>query len=342
MSKKGTLTIKDIAAATAVGLGTVSRAINGKPGVKPELRRKILAYIEDVGWSSSSLAERLNGGGKEKQVLFVVSPHNVFRSGPVPTEYGLLDLLLDRCSQEGYETLILTGRRSETLEQCRKLRPFAVIQPSSIERLCPQERELADIGTRLITLSFQKEPTGVTVHPDYAGMGTGLARVLRRAGHRKIGFFGEIGPRERINSFDEAPTNRLRQTIDGIRKAHPDLAPEDVFSDNYGNPARFEEALEQRRYTGWICSNWDTCAMFLAAAWRLKLRIPEDVSLITISPEQPSYLYPIDVNRCCLNVRSGVELVMNLLSAGEFPIHTSVLCPHYFHKGVTVSRPIQP
>ncbi len=342
MNKKGILTIKDIAAATAVGLGTVSRAINGKPGVKPELRRKILAYIEDVGWSSSSLAGRLNCGMKEKQVLFVVSPHNVFRSGPVPTEYGLLDLLLDRCSQEGYETVILTGRRSETLEQCRKLRPFAVIQPSSIERLCPQEQELAEVGTRLITLSFQKEPTGVTVHPDYVGMGSGMARTLRRAGHRRIGFFGEVGLHERLNSFQEAPTNRLRQIIDGIRNAHPEFTPEDVFSDNYGHPVRFEEALAQRRYTGWICNSWDNCAMFLAAAWRLRLRIPEDVSLITVSPEEPSYLYPIDVNRCCLNVRSGVELVMQLLAVGEFPVHTSVLCPHYFHRGVTIAKPIQP
>lgn len=42
MSANGNLTIKDIARACGVGLGTVSRAINGKPGVKQEVRKKIL------------------------------------------------------------------------------------------------------------------------------------------------------------------------------------------------------------------------------------------------------------------------------------------------------------
>ena len=46
------------------GLGTVSRAINGKPGVKQEVRKKILNYVHEMGWRSNNIAGKLNSARK--------------------------------------------------------------------------------------------------------------------------------------------------------------------------------------------------------------------------------------------------------------------------------------
>jgi len=49
------ITIRDIARDCGVGLGTVSRVVNRQPGVKDEIRRKVLQYIEDIGWRCDKL-----------------------------------------------------------------------------------------------------------------------------------------------------------------------------------------------------------------------------------------------------------------------------------------------
>lgn len=53
------MTIKDIAKECGCGLGTVSRALNNKPGVKAETKKKILAVVEKYGFVSNSYAKQL-------------------------------------------------------------------------------------------------------------------------------------------------------------------------------------------------------------------------------------------------------------------------------------------
>lgn len=119
MSANGNLTIKDIARACGVGLGTVSRAINGKPGVKQEVRKKILNYVHEMGWRSNNIAGKLNSARKGKLVIFLTSLYGLFDR---MNDNDITGLLLESCAREGYETLLLTGHRGECLEQSLQLR----------------------------------------------------------------------------------------------------------------------------------------------------------------------------------------------------------------------------
>ncbi|UKI32628.1 MAG: LacI family DNA-binding transcriptional regulator [Lentisphaeria bacterium] len=56
MSANGNLTIKDIARACGVGLGTVSRAINGKPGVKQEVRKRFSTMF--MKWAGAAITSQ--------------------------------------------------------------------------------------------------------------------------------------------------------------------------------------------------------------------------------------------------------------------------------------------
>lgn len=131
MSANGNLTIKDIARACGVGLGTVSRAINGKPGVKQEVRKKILNYVHEMGWRSNNIAGKLNSARKGKLVIFLTSLYGLFDR---MNDNDITGLLLESCAREGYETLLLTGHRGECLEQSLQLRPHAVIEIGSVDR----------------------------------------------------------------------------------------------------------------------------------------------------------------------------------------------------------------
>lgn len=58
MNKKRT-TIADVARAADVSIMTVSRAVNDKPGVGPELRQRIMALAEEMGYRPNHIARGL-------------------------------------------------------------------------------------------------------------------------------------------------------------------------------------------------------------------------------------------------------------------------------------------
>jgi len=52
-------TIRDIAEFARISVTTVSRVLNDKPDVKPETRERVLAAIEELGYSPNSVARGL-------------------------------------------------------------------------------------------------------------------------------------------------------------------------------------------------------------------------------------------------------------------------------------------
>ena len=53
-------TVHDIARIMGVSAATVSRALNNKPGVGPDLRKRILATIDTMGFIPSAAARNLS------------------------------------------------------------------------------------------------------------------------------------------------------------------------------------------------------------------------------------------------------------------------------------------
>lgn len=56
------ITIKDVAARAGVGLGTVSRVLNGNANVAPQSRDQVLRAIEDLGYRPNSVARSMRLG----------------------------------------------------------------------------------------------------------------------------------------------------------------------------------------------------------------------------------------------------------------------------------------
>jgi DNA-binding LacI/PurR family transcriptional regulator len=59
------ITIADIAREAGVSTGAVSYALNGRPGVSDNTRRRILEIAGNLGWEPSQAARSLSGGGAE-------------------------------------------------------------------------------------------------------------------------------------------------------------------------------------------------------------------------------------------------------------------------------------
>src|SRR6185437_15376227 len=55
-------TMKDVASRAGVALKTVSRVVNGEPGVTPETTKRVLGAIEDLGFRRNESARLLRTG----------------------------------------------------------------------------------------------------------------------------------------------------------------------------------------------------------------------------------------------------------------------------------------
>lgn len=58
--KKDRVTIRDVSAAVGVSIATVNRALNGKPRVSEETRKKILKTAEEMGFRANRAAQALS------------------------------------------------------------------------------------------------------------------------------------------------------------------------------------------------------------------------------------------------------------------------------------------
>src|SRR5262245_49545484 len=66
-------TISDIAAKAGVGIGTVSRVLNGSHQVRPATSAKVQAAMEELGYNPSR--SRARGAGRRQRFVGVLVPH---------------------------------------------------------------------------------------------------------------------------------------------------------------------------------------------------------------------------------------------------------------------------
>ncbi len=75
MSKKGKITIKNIASELNISLATVSRALNNHPYVNKDIRSKVIAFAKEHNYQPSSLAVGLRSG-KTKTIGIIIPRNN--------------------------------------------------------------------------------------------------------------------------------------------------------------------------------------------------------------------------------------------------------------------------
>jgi len=92
-------TIADVAAASGVGVGTVSRVINGAANVRETTRVSVQKVIDQLGYRPSHLAASLSRG--TARTMAIVVPH-LTRPSVVMRLAGALAVL----DEQGYDTVV--------------------------------------------------------------------------------------------------------------------------------------------------------------------------------------------------------------------------------------------
>jgi DNA-binding LacI/PurR family transcriptional regulator len=312
MAPSGRVTIADVAAASGVGVGTVSRVINGGTNVRESTRRSVLTVIRQLGYRPSYLAASLSRG--TPRTIAIVVPHLTTPSA-VMRLAGALAVL----DGQGYDTVVCNvdtpGQRTHHLTALTsRYRVDGVIVVSL--RLSRQWRaSFRRAGVPLVAVDAALAGVPHIVTDDVAG-GRMATEHLLSLGHRRIGFVGDTrhlaartslgftASQQRLCGYQQALQNAGIGYDTGLVRRGPHGAA--------NAEALAAELLALPDPPSAIFAASDTQAMgVLAAADRAGRRVPGELSVIGFDDIESAMLLGLSTVRQPLE-DSGAEAARRL------------------------------
>lgn len=284
--RRQAVTIKHVAADAGVSLQTVSRVINNEPNVRPEMKSRVQASIDKLGYVPSIAAQRMSGS--RSYLILAINDRDrtiadwTARQGTDWVDQMLLGGML-KCAEHGYRMIFeLVDTHSDHVER-ELLAAIAALQPDGIILTPPH----SDNPQIVAFLAAQKIPfarigsvqsgTGIPVSMDDEGSARQATEYLLARGHLRIGFIS--GAREYALSGWRIDGWRTAMAAAGL--AIDGLLAEGDFSYASGEAAARRLLDRQDRPTAIIASNDQMALATLEVARALDIAVPQKLSLIS-------------------------------------------------------------
>ena len=275
------VTIADVAADAGVGVGTVSRVLNGSEQVRESTLRAVLDSIDRLGYRPSHAAAALVRGTPRTVALIVAHltrPSTVLR---VASALAVLEA-------QGYDAIVYNV--DSPLERDRHLEALlpthradgvlAVCLPLSRDHI----RQFARAGVALPSVDAANPGVRQTVIDDVAGGRLATSHLIA-LGHRRIGFVGDMPFRRPPAGLGfTSSANRLRGYKHALAAAGIPVEPGLIRRGPHDAAVAAEHAAQLLKLPdppSAIFAASDTQAIgVLAAADRLGVPIPERLSVV--------------------------------------------------------------
>jgi LacI family transcriptional regulator len=309
-------TIGDVAREAGVGVGTVSRVLNGGDRVRPETRLRVLAVIDELEYHPSPAAQSLRRG--RTNTVSVIAPFATRASG-VERLRGVVSAL----RPSGYELMLYDvetpeQRRARFDDVARGGRSDGTIVVSLPLR--PKEAEVFErAGVPVVLLDREHRGFSSVAVDDVRG-GYMAAKHLIDLGHEKIAFLGDV----RRTPFGFTSSARR---LEGFRKALAEaklkLPPALVKEGPHGRHVAHRltaELLEGRIVPTALFAASDTQALgVLESADGAGVSVPGELSVIGFDDVEVSAYVGLTTVRQPLfeSGRRAVELLLAELEDGS-------------------------
>lgn len=276
-------TLKDIAAAVGVDISTASKVVNGGGiSVRPETRQAILDEAARLQYRPHALARNLRT--QRTGALGILLPDLTN-----PVYAAIIRGAVRRAEAAGYVMLV-----AETSDDAASASVYAKLVAERridgfIIAVAAQSALIDAIANQAVPHVFvnRRAAIGRSVTVDDAAAARLAARTLIEAGHVELGFIGDS---------DEMDTARRRRggfsaaaEAAGLPPVHDAIGP---YSRRGGYDAFVQLMQGASRPTGVFASNLLVGIGALAAARKLGLDVPADVSVVTLDAEDAIYTAP--------------------------------------------------
>jgi LacI family transcriptional regulator len=319
-----TPTIRDVAQRAGVGVGTVSRVINGSSQVAEGTRQKVLDAIQELSFSPNKAARQLSGG--KTSTIGVITPFFTYPSF-VERLAGIQDVL----DHHDYDLVLYSIRHPQ--QTARKLREVSsqnavdglIVLSFLLQSFSPDN--LRRTNPNLPLIAVDHDPIDYYPHISINNITGGrmATEYLIARGHRKIGFVGHVieSPFENESGFTSS-NRRFEGMQQLIRDAG--LPIHDQWY-SFGEPnehsacERALQMLSQANRPSAIFAAFDTLAFgVLAAIDQLGMRTPDDVAVIGFDDiKAASYMRLTTVNQQLFHSGElGAQFLLERLKTGHF------------------------
>jgi LacI family transcriptional regulator len=301
------VTIADVAADAGVGVGTVSRVLNGSDQVRESTLRTVLDSIERLGYRPNHAATALVRGTPRTVALIVA---HMTRPSAVVRVASALAVL----EEQGYDTIVCNvdsaAERDRHLEALlpthRADGVLAICLPLSRGQL----GQFARARVALVSVDAANPGIPQTVVDDVAGGRLAVGHLIG-LGHRRIGFVGDMAfSRPPVGLGFTSSADRLRGYKQALAAAGIDVEPGLIRRGPHDTAAAAEQAaqlLKSPAPPSAIFAASDTQAIgVLAAADRLGVAVPGQLSVVGFDDIESTAFLGLSTVRQPL-ARSGTE-----------------------------------
>jgi len=272
--KKRTVTIQDVAKEAGVSVSTVSRVLNAKVDVASDTQERVLTVIDQLGYTSNLAARSMRS--RRNNLLGLVVPDIGF-----PYSIEIMKGV-DRAISESVFDLLLytTGGIHKPGTASREHHYVSLLNNSLTDGVLVVASSASEFVTNGPIVAVDPH----LIDPNYPSVqGTNYQGALDAMnyliglGHRRIAF---IGGRPEIMSSGR----RLKGYRDALEKAGIEIDEALCVPGDFSTRTGYKRALELLSLaappTAIFASNDQSAIGVLQATEELKLRVPEDVSLV--------------------------------------------------------------
>ncbi len=182
-------TMKDVAGRAGVALKTVSRVVNGEPGVRPQVAERVRSAIAELGYRRNDGARLLRKGQTASVGLVLEDIGDPF--------YSTLSRAVEDVAHQ-HASLLLTGSSDEDPERERELTlAFCARRVDGLIIIPASENHaylLPEMAAGLAAVFVDRPPglieADTVLSDNRRGAREGVAHLLG-TGHRRIGYLGD-------------------------------------------------------------------------------------------------------------------------------------------------------
>jgi LacI family transcriptional regulator len=284
--RRQAVTIKHVAADAGVSLQTVSRVINNDTAVRPEMKERVQASIDRLGYTPSIAAQRMSGS-RSYLILAINDRDRTIadwraRQGTDWVDQMLLGGML-KCAEHGYRMIFeLVDTHDDHVER-ELAAAIAALQPDGLILTPPHSdnprivKYLAEQDMPFVRVGSQESDVGIPVSMDDEGSAATATRHLIALGHRRVGFIAG-SPEYNLSGWR---VDGWRSAMDAAGLPTGGLLAQGDFSYESGETAARDLLGLADRPTSIVVSNDQMALAALEVARDLGLDVPRDLSLIS-------------------------------------------------------------
>ena len=320
------ITIEDVALKAGVTKGTVSAVINGKNVVKPETREHILEVMRKMNFRPKGVARNLKNGYQYKSIGVIIKDLNY------PFYTSIATGVKEYADSKGYSVIVASSENDQKCEQdfsrlfSAKDVKGAIIAPivegtSEIEHLF----KLKMINYPFVLLEDVKGIQAKVVAIDNLKAIKKAVKYLISCGHTKIVHFA--GPPQSTHS---------NERIEGFRHAfsesplvfHKDMIVSvgSKYEQSFQKTINYFEHKKRNEYpTAIVCFNDQQALGVMMALNELKIKIPDDISIIGNDDIYYAEIYPVPLTTIKapqneIGKKAAEILIKNIESSEILPV----------------------